>query len=968
MIPQTGGPAMTARAAAFLGLCLATGMCVPANAQSPRTLLPIEFQNSAEFGWLQKPVLDTRLLDDISDPRTWAFQGTGTLTFPTTPRLDGMRVLRVDMTMYTDSPAPTRSRLSSVNLRRAFDGEDWGGYNRISMWMRADVAGFPMLPLQVVMHNDGAVRLPDSYSREGTHYVTLQDGKWQHVMWEITPLPRDRVTLLEFGYWVNKMLAGAGDRVAFEIGRIELQRVEPDHFEGWGVAPGRIAFSHTGYQTGAGKSAFASDLAASSFRLIRLDGNALAEIAFTGPVHTVRTRLGEFRHMDFSTVSQPGSYIIQAGDVSTRPFRIDDDVWRGTVLKALNFFYGQRCGFAVPGSHDVDHRDWFAAHGDQRIVMNGGWHDAGDLSQGMVNTGEAVYAMFALAERLQASGTDPELLELLLDEAKWGLDWVLRVRFDGGYRIGFASHNLWTNNIVGDADDRTREARNNPNVNYIAAAAGAIAHRVLKESDPDLAARSLAVAEDDWRHAIVGVEGPETWSTPAFAATPLELAGIGIIASLELHAATGAQQYADKAVELARVIAASQQKRYIGPDFPLAGFFYTGPDRQALFSQFHRGNDQAPIVALSRLVTALPDHPDWMSWYAVVALYADYQKQAARTTQPYGVLPAYVYRDTDHLQVPEQGALHMATRDAFREQVLQGMPMGDGWYLRAFPVWFARRGNYGVLLSQAKALATAAHLLHDHDAADLAQQQAQWVVGRNPFVQSTMYGEGYDWAQQYAVSSGDFVGALPVGVQSRGATDMPYWPSQNMYVYKEVWVHPVSRWLWLMQDIAGPGRVEVRVASGAGRQVELMDSHGATTTLDVALGGRASGSVPAGRYTVRSGQQQAAVSVLPGGSYRLDLRPGHAVEYALHASTAANGRITLRLTANGDGVHAFALRAENLVVDATPRRVTLRPGSPTTIEWTARREVAAAPWVVVVEVDGAPADLPPVIGNAPVER
>ena len=31
--------------------------------------------------------------------------------------------------------------------------------------------------------------------------------------------------------------------------------------------------------------------------------------------------------------------------------------------------------------------------------------------------------------------------------------------------------------------------------------------------------------------------------------------------------------------------------------------------------------------------------------------------------------------------------------------------MGDGWYLRAFPVWFARRGNYGPLLSQAKALA-----------------------------------------------------------------------------------------------------------------------------------------------------------------------------------------------------------------------------------------------------------------------
>jgi hypothetical protein len=64
-----------------------------------------------------------------------------------------------------------------------------------------------------------------------------------------------------------------------------------------------------------------------------------------------------------------------------------------------------------------------------------------------------------------------------------------------------------------------------------------------------------------------------------------------------------------------------------------------------------------------------------------------------------------------------------------------------------------------------------------------------------------MYGEGYDWAQQYSVSSADFVGSLPVGMQSRGVSDLPYWPSQNTYVYKEVWVHSSSRWLWLMEDL-----------------------------------------------------------------------------------------------------------------------------------------------------------------------
>jgi hypothetical protein len=884
--------AVTKRAAATCAALLACGAAAvaPLAAQAPRPLMPIPFENSAEAGWLRKPVLARRALDDMASPATWSFSGTGSVAFPEQAGPDGMRFLRVDLQMFVDSPAPTRNRLSAVHLRREFAGEDWTGYNRISLWIRPDFAGIPALPLQIAIRNDGAVKVPDRYSREGTHYVTLRSGTWQQVVWEIEPLARDRVTALEIGYWMNKMLAAPSDHVAFEIAGLELQRVEADHFAGWNVAPGRIAFSHSGYLPGGSKTALASGLAARSFRLVRVDDSPLGDIVHTALVETVRTRLGEFQRLDFSAVEQPGTYIIEAGDVRTRAFRIGDDAWRASILKTLNWLYGQRCGWLVPGSHDIDHRDWFAAHGDLRIPMNGGWHDAGDLSQGMVNTGEAVYSLFALAQRLQQTGEDPELLERVLEEAKWGLDWVLRVRFDGGYRIGFASHNLWTNGIIGDADDRTREARNNPNVNYIAAAAAAIAYRVLKDTDPQLAARSLAVAADDWRHAIGGVEGPETWSTPAFAATPMELAGIGALASIELYHATGEQRYADKAVELARTITAAQQKQFVGATFPLAGFFYTGPDRQALFSQFHRGNDQAPVVALAALVAALPGHPDWMSWYSTVAMYADYQKRSSSTTAPWGVLPAYVYREMDHLQVPEQGALHGATREAFREQVLAGMPMGDGYYLRAFPVWFARRGNYGILLSQAKALATAARLRGDAAAAALAQEQAQWVVGRNPFVQSTLYGEGYDWAQQYAVSSGDFVGALPVGMQSRGATDVPYWPAQNMYVYKEVWIHPVSRWIWLMEDIAGPPHAEPR--------------------------------------SRRTANFQAS------------------------ASTAADGAVTITVTASGSGAHGFALRSHNLTGDGATRSVTLQPGRTVTLQWRARVQRGDEPWYAVIVPDG----------------
>ena len=814
----------------FILVALVLGATAPAStaAQQPRRLLPIPFEHSAEFAWLQKPVHSSRTIDDLTRPDAWKFTGTGTLTFPTEPRLGGMRVLRVDMQMFRDAPAPTRNRLSTANLRRSFDGDDWRPYNRLSMWIKPELSGFPMLPLQIVLYNDGAEKVPDRYGREGIHYVTLANNAWQQIVWEIEPLARDRVSAIEIGYFVNKMLAAPGDRVAFEIGRVELQRVNPDHHTGWNVAPGELSFSHTGYQTGTTKTAIASDLAASEFSVVRVNDNALGDVVLRKPVRSVQTRLGAFQEMDFSEVNAPGSYVIRAGDRTTRSFRIGADVWKATIWKSLNFLYGNRCGYDVPGSHPIDHLDWFATRGDQRIVMNGGWHDAGDLSQGTINTGELTYSLFTLAERLRARGDDPALVARLIEEAKWGLDWVMKVRFDGGYRIHFASLNLWTNNVAGDADDRTREAKNNPNVNYIAAAAEAIAYRVLKDSEPALAARSLALAEDDWSYAITGVDGPMSWDTPAFVATRMELASIGITASVELHRATGKQKYADKAVELARTVVGSQQKRRVGTTFPLAGFFYTGPDRDTLFHQFHRATDQAPIVALAQLIDAFPNHAEWMTWYSTVALYAEYQKRSATTTAPYGVLPAYVYRLGDEKTVPDSGALYGGTRDAYRAQVLQGMAMGQGWYLRAFPVWFARRGNYGVLLSQAKALSAAARLRGDSAAFDLAQRQAQWVVGRNPFVQSTIYGEGYDWAQQYSVSSGDFVGSFPVGMQSRGVTDLPYWPSQNMYVYKEVWVHPAARWLWLMEDLLGPtptraadAQFDVSATVGAGDRITI---------------------------------------------------------------------------------------------------------------------------------------------------
>jgi hypothetical protein len=63
-----------------------------------------------------------------------------------------------------------------------------------------------------------------------------------------------------------------------------------------------------------------------------------------------------------------------------------------------------------------------------------------------------------------------------------------------------------------------------------------------------------------------------------------------------------------------------------------------------------------------------------------------------------------------------------------------------------------------------------------------------------------MYGEGYRFAAQFTYSSGNLVGGLPVGIQTRFFGDEPYWPTEICWTWKEIWVHPSTRWLMLACD------------------------------------------------------------------------------------------------------------------------------------------------------------------------
>ncbi|HEY4046536.1 MAG TPA: glycoside hydrolase family 9 protein, partial [Acidobacteriaceae bacterium] len=887
----------------------------------PRKPLQAQLEDGAEYRWLNKRVLDSRLLDSMEDLSNWSFKGEGDMALSDAYKKDGQHSLRIRST-FNIARVDGGGEWEDLIAARKFPSEDWRKYNRISLWVYADVAGAPALAASLTLHNEGAHILPDQYNEGRNESLLLKNHAWTHLVWEIAPLDRDKITELDFAYSLPKMFPDPGDHTILYIDQLELQTVVPDHVEGWDVAAGKIAFSHGGYTAGSSKSAVASNLTVREFSVIE---QGTGQVVLTRPVEERKTSLGAYQILEFSDLQKPGTYQIRAGDALTRPFVISDDTWNDSVWKAINFMYSERCGTVIPGIHGICHQDDYSIHGDKRILVNGGYHDAGDLSATGNITG-MTYALFSYAERLQQQQENPELRDRLLEEAKWGLAWMLKTSFGDGYRTTGQLISYWTNGIMGDADDRFGQAVNDPEWNFRVAAVEALAARVLKDSDPELANRSLATAKDDWKYAIEGSKDAPPLPEVYGAKDELERISFGAIASVDLFRATADKQYADEAVALGNLILQSQERKLQPWTVPLTGYFYTSPKRENLFHRFHIGQEEQPIVALANLCEAFPDNQDWIKWYSAIVLHSRYYQQPAATFDaPYNVLPAAIYRESEVRLIPETEKwrpLRAANRDTYLEQVRRGVPLGGDYYLRRFPVWFNFRGNSSVLLSEAKALSVAAQLRGDLDAADLAQKQAQWLVGRNPFSASIMYGEGYDWTPLYSVRSGQMVGALPVGIETRGDNDAPYWPTQICWTYKEVWTQPVGEWIWLMRDLNGPAVVGGIADNDKHELVKFRDQRtGLTKAVNPdARDGTFRVLLPQGNYAVLQGATRTTLTALPGGAYDIELRREKAFDFKVTTEREDSGDIVLRVSVRGAGRHVFSIRADNLEIEDTNKQ------------------------------------------------
>jgi hypothetical protein len=271
-----------------------------------------------------------------------------------------------------------------------------------------------------------------------------------------------------------------------------------------------------------------------------------------------------------------------------------------------------------------------------------------------------------------------------------------------------------------------------------------------------------------------------------------------------LYKLTNDKYYADKAAESIKYTIQCQRTEPLNDKNKTRGFFYRDLNKKSIVHYTHQSRDHVYMQALTALCETQPKNADYKSWENSIRMYGDYLKNIMQYVKPYGMVPSGVYhkdeiKDSVNFYIVQVGIHQDVTKD-FKEQLENGVKLDAEHYLRVFPVWFSFKGNTAVQLSTGKSAALCGKFLKDKGLINIAEQQLFWVVGKNPFGQSLIWGEGSNYPQQYTALPGEMVGEIPVGMQSRFNEDTPYWPQFNTATYKEVWGGTAVKWFSLISE------------------------------------------------------------------------------------------------------------------------------------------------------------------------
>ncbi|MEV5963582.1 glycoside hydrolase family 9 protein [Kribbella sp. NPDC051952] len=267
-------------------------------------------------------------------------------------------------------------------------------------------------------------------------------------------------------------------------------------------------------------------------------GNHLVSTGHTKPYGLDAASGDDVQLIDFGSYRGTGTgFRLAVGDDVSEPFDIGKHVYADLREDALEYFYNNRSGIPIeakyvgadyaraaghlgvaPNKGDTD-VPCFPGTCDYSLDVRGGWYDAGDHGKYVVNGALAAWQLLDLYE--QAGGADRALripeagnrVPDVLDEARWELDFLLRMQAPSGMVHHKIHDEKWTGLGLAPADD--------PQQRYLypvstaatlnLAAVGARCARVYARWDRTFATKCLQAAQKAWDAAR---QHPDVYAPP----------------------------------------------------------------------------------------------------------------------------------------------------------------------------------------------------------------------------------------------------------------------------------------------------------------------------------------------------------------------------------------------------------------------------------------------------------------------
>lgn len=266
----------------------------------------------------------------------------------------------------------------------------------------------------------------------------------------------------------------------------------------------RIDINNLGYMIGVPKNAVCK-VTAGIFYIVDAQRNTNVYAGRLSHPFFDRESGETVRLADFSDFNVKGKFFIRAGYRRSEVFEISEAPYKDIRTLALNGIYFNRCGYNFESNT-------FSLRSDKRFErkechtskiggrdISGGWHCFGgyerDLSAVCLTVADMIYAL-----KLFSESFDSEEKEMLTDECRWGIEWLLKMQDnDGGV---FESVMSVVNIDVPTAPDEDETNYKLGDKTCLAAlrftATAALASNYFSKSDPKLSKILRNAAEKCW--------------------------------------------------------------------------------------------------------------------------------------------------------------------------------------------------------------------------------------------------------------------------------------------------------------------------------------------------------------------------------------------------------------------------------------------------------------------------------------